>query len=176
MATQLYIFTGITSNSVASSQCPGYFDVTDTYDFILYNDLGINIPAPIQIDLGVSGTTTYGAGGSGNYNAYPTISLGNTTTYVNVDVNINNDGAPACPCPCNDVTTITDVYVITSDPNYIITLVSTPPACTCTNVDVVITQHDIDSASGNTNPSQNGIVYYQYNTCDSPSPQFYLSY
>ena len=177
MATQLYIFTGVTSNSVVSPQCSGYLDVTDTYDFILYNDLGINIPAPIQIDLGVSGTTTSSfGGGTVNYNAYPTISLGNTTTYVNVDTTINNSNPPGCVCPCPDITTITDVYVITSDPNYIITLVSAPPVCTCTYVDVIITQHDVDSASGNTNPSQNGIVYYQYNTCDNPNPMVSQAY
>ena len=46
----------------------------------------------------------------------------------------------------------------------------TPTPCTCNYIDVTITQNDIDSASGNTNPSLNGVVYYQYNTCQSPSP------
>ena len=43
--------------------------------------------------------------------------------------------------------------------------------CTCHYVNVTILQSDIDAASGNTNPSQNGVVTVQYNQCTSPSPQ-----
>lgn len=169
MATQLYILTGITSNSTTSVPCPAYTDTVDTYNFTLYDQYGIVINAPITIVLGISGTTTLGAGGSTNPVYNPTISIGNSSTSQNVDININNDGSPSCPCPCNDQTTITDVYVVTSDPNYIITFVSSAPACTCTYIDVTITQLDLDSASGNTNPSQDGVVYYQYTDCDTSS-------
>lgn len=127
MATQLYILTGITTNSTPSTQCPGYTDTTDTYSFTLYNDSSAIINAPISIVLGISGTTTYGAGGSGNYIVNPTITVGTSSTTQNVDTNFNSDGSPSCPCPCNDVTNITDVYIVTSDPNYILTFVSTPP-------------------------------------------------
>ena len=169
MATQLYILTGITSNSTTSVPCPAYTDTVDTYNFTLYDQYGIVINAPITIVLGISGTTLTG-GGPITYPVYnPTISIGNSSTSQNVDININNDNSPACPCPCNDQTTITDVYVVTSDPNYIITFVSSAPTCTCTYIDVTITQLDLDSASGNTNPSQDGVVYYQYTDCDTSS-------
>lgn len=132
MATQLYILTGFTSNVTPSVPCPGYNDTTDTYTFTLYNDSGSIINAPIQIYFGISGNTVYGAGGSGPYVITPDIALGSSTTSANVDANINNDGSPACPCPCNDQTTITDVYIITSDPNYILTLVDVLPTPTPT--------------------------------------------
>ena len=35
--------------------------------------------------------------------------------------------------------------------------------CTCHYVNVTILQSEIDAASGNTNPSQNGVVTVQYN-------------
>ena len=43
--------------------------------------------------------------------------------------------------------------------------------CTCHYVNVTILQSEIDAASGNTNPSQNGVVTVQYNQCTNPSPQ-----
>jgi hypothetical protein len=43
--------------------------------------------------------------------------------------------------------------------------------CTCHYVDVTIVQSELDSASGNTDPSLNGLVTVQYNQCSSPSPQ-----
>jgi hypothetical protein len=43
--------------------------------------------------------------------------------------------------------------------------------CTCHYVDVTILQSDINSASGNTDPSLDGVVTVQYNICSSPSPQ-----
>jgi hypothetical protein len=40
----------------------------------------------------------------------------------------------------------------------------------------LVNQTDLDSASGNTNPSLNGVIYYQYNTCTNPNPQVFESY
>ena len=111
MATQLYILTGITSNSTTSVPCPAYNDIVDTYNFTLYDQYGIVVNAPINIILGISGNTTLGAGGSTTAVYNPTLTTGNSTVSENVDININNDGSPGCPCPCNDQTTINDVYV-----------------------------------------------------------------
>ena len=48
---------------------------------------------------------------------------------------------------------------------------TTCTTCTCHYVNVTITQADINSASGNTTPSLNGVVTVQYNVCTLPSPQ-----
>lgn len=44
-------------------------------------------------------------------------------------------------------------------------------SCDCFNIDVTITQGDLDAASGNTggNVIYNGVVYYQYNSCYTSS-------
>ena len=47
--------------------------------------------------------------------------------------------------------------------------------CDCYNIDVTITQGDLDAASGNTS-NPNGTVFYQYNTCVNPNPQVSESY
>ena len=43
-------------------------------------------------------------------------------------------------------------------------------SCTCRYVNLTIDQTDLNSASGNTDPSLNGKVFYQYNICDDPNP------
>ena len=78
------------------------------------------------------------------------------------------------PTPTSTATpTQTITPTLTSTPTNTVTPTQTitPTNCDCVYVDVTITQLDIDSASGNTNPSENGIVGYQYNVCTSPSPQ-----
>jgi hypothetical protein len=47
-------------------------------------------------------------------------------------------------------------------------ITSTPP-CTCYNFEIVVTQQDLDAATGNTGglSGYNGIVYMVYTDCDS---------
>ena len=138
MATQLYILTGVTSNSTPSTQCPGYFDIIDQYSFTLYNDSSQITNAPIQIDIGISGTTLDASTGfSFPIYYYPSILFGNNSTTENVDNYITKDASPGCVCPCPDTTTIDSVYLITSDPNYIITFVDMVPSPTPTQTPTV---------------------------------------
>lgn len=132
MATQLYILTGLTYNYPSSTQCPGN-DIVEVYSFTLYNDSGQVTNAPIQITIELSGYTVFNGGFvNPTVIATPTISVGNNSTTVNVDSYYTTDGSPGCPCPCPTETTTTDIYLVTSDPNYIITLVSAPPSPTQT--------------------------------------------
>jgi hypothetical protein len=73
---------------------------------------------------------------------------------------------PVTPTPTPTISltpTISDTPTPTPTPS------ETP--CTCKYIDVEISQTDIDNASGNSDPSQNGKVYLYYNLCDG-SPTF----
>jgi hypothetical protein len=85
-------------------------------------------------------------------------------------------GYPDCAtCQLLSVTP-TPTPTNTETPTPTPTLTPTVTPCSCNYVDVTISQVDLNSASGNTNPSLNGIVYYQYNTCTDPNPQVSESY
>jgi len=99
------------------------------------------------------------------------------------------DNGVVCPTPTPTPTTTetstptvtptnteTPTETPTLTPTNTETLTPTPTSCECVYIDVTITQADIDSAYGNTNPSLDGVVYYQYNTCANPNPQVSESY
>jgi len=81
--------------------------------------------------------------------------------------------------PCVTPTpTITPTETPTPTPTNTETPTVTPSVtpCSCQYVSVNVNQSDLNSASGNTNPSFDGVIFYQYNTCADPNPQVYESY
>lgn len=132
MAIQLYILSGLTSGGYPS-QCPGGSDIEDTYSFTLYNDSGQVTNAPIQISIDISGDSVFNGGFVNPYViASPIILVGNNNTTATFFTYYETDGSPACPCPCSTLFTVTNIYLTTSDPNYVITFVSAPPSPTQT--------------------------------------------
>jgi len=57
--------------------------------------------------------------------------------------------------------------ITTSTPTVTPTLTPTTTSCVCRFLDVVITQGDIDDATGNTNPALDGKVYLFYTNCEN---------
>lgn len=64
---------------------------------------------------------------------------------------------------CEAVPTPTPTPTVTSTP----TLTPTTTSCVCRFLDVVVTQGDIDDATGNTNPALDGKVYLFYTNCEN---------
>jgi hypothetical protein len=95
-------------------------------------------------------------------------------------------GCGEAPCATTPTPTPTPTYTPTNTatPTNTPTNTATPTntqtptvtPCSCKYVSVLVNQTDLDSASGNTNPSLNGVIYYQYNTCTNPNPQVFESY
>ena len=142
MPTQLYILSAVTTNNVTSSPCPAYQDTFDTYTFTVYNDSWIEVNAPFNIDIAITGTTTF-YGGGGTYLGSVTVLSGSSTGSTVVTREEAVDGAPACPCPCFTNIDINYVSITTTDPGYTLTLVDsfpttpTPTPTPTTNVYVV---------------------------------------
>jgi hypothetical protein len=79
------------------------------------------------------------------------------------------------PTPTNTITpTNTPTPTNTATPTN--TQTPTATSCSCRYVSVSVEQVDLNSASGNTSPSLDGVIYYQYNTCADPNPQVSESY
>jgi hypothetical protein len=98
-----------------------------------------------------------------------------SSPYVDCDTCIVDNEVP-CPTP-TPTPTLTPTPTNTETPT--LTPTSTPtntPPCECQYVSVSVGQPDLNAASGNTDPSLNGVIFYQYNICASPSPQTYESY
>ena len=70
-------------------------------------------------------------------------------------------------CEAVPTPTPTPTPTVTSTPTVTPTLTPTTTSCVCRFLDVVITQGDIDDATGNTNPALNGKVYLFYTNCES---------
>jgi len=90
---------------------------------------------------------------------------------------INYNGILLSPCETVPSPSVTLTPFPTRTPNHTPTNTQTPTVtpsvtpCTCQYVSVSVNQTDLNSASGNTNPSLDGVIYYQYNTCVDPNPQ-----
>ena len=76
---------------------------------------------------------------------------------------------------CLGSITPTPTPTITSTPTVTSTLTPTTTSCVCRFLDVVVTQDDIDAATGNTvNPTLNGKVFLFYTDCENnPNIQEY---
>ena len=70
-------------------------------------------------------------------------------------------------CEAVPTPTPTPTPTVTSTPTVTPTLTPTTTSCVCRFLDVVITQGDIDDATGNTNPALDGKVYLFYTNCES---------
>jgi hypothetical protein len=70
-------------------------------------------------------------------------------------------------CETVPTPTPTPTPTVTSTPTVTPTLTPTTTSCVCRFLDVVITQGDIDDATGNTNPALDGKVYLFYTNCES---------
>jgi len=70
-------------------------------------------------------------------------------------------------CEAVPTPTPTPTPTVTSTPTVTPTLTPTPTSCVCRFLDVVITQGDIDDATGNTNPALDGKVYLFYTNCEN---------
>jgi hypothetical protein len=70
-------------------------------------------------------------------------------------------------CEAVPTPTPTPTPTVTSTPTVTPTLTPTTTSCVCRFLDVVITQGDIDDATGNTNPALNGKVYLFYTNCEN---------
>jgi hypothetical protein len=70
-------------------------------------------------------------------------------------------------CEVVPTPTPTPTPTVTSTPTVTPTLTPTTTSCVCRFLDVVITQGDIDDATGNTNPALDGKVYLFYTNCES---------
>jgi hypothetical protein len=97
-----YDYVAVTS---PSSDCPGYNDSYYEYTFKVKTLNGVVIPAPITINLEMSGTTS--GIGPGTYIDNITIPAGSTGVTINYPDISYIGGAPACPCPCSERTTLT---------------------------------------------------------------------
>ena len=70
-------------------------------------------------------------------------------------------------CEAVPTPTPTPTPTVTSTPTVTPTLTPTTTSCVCRFLDVVITQGDIDDATGNTNPALDGKVYLFYTDCEN---------
>jgi hypothetical protein len=70
-------------------------------------------------------------------------------------------------CEAVPTPTPTPTPTVTSTPTVTPTLTPTTTSCVCRFLDVVVTQGDIDDATGNTNPALDGKVYLFYTNCES---------
>ena len=70
-------------------------------------------------------------------------------------------------CETVPTPTPTPTPTVTSTPTVTPTLTPTTTSCVCRFLDVVITQGDIDDATGNTNPALDGKVYLFYTNCEN---------
>ena len=70
-------------------------------------------------------------------------------------------------CETVPTPTPTPTPTVTSTPTVTPTLTPTTTSCVCRFLDVVVTQGDIDDATGNTNPALDGKVYLFYTNCES---------
>jgi hypothetical protein len=70
-------------------------------------------------------------------------------------------------CEAVPTPTPTPTPTVTSTPTVTPTLTPTTTSCVCRFLDVVITQGDIDDATGNTNPALDGKVYLFYTNCEN---------
>jgi hypothetical protein len=97
-----------------------------------------------------------------------------SSPYIDCDACIVDNEVP-CPTP---TPTVTPTITPTETPTPTITSTNTPSVtpCSCQYVSVNVNQTDLNSASGNTNPSLDGVIFYQYNTCTNPNPQVDESY
>ena len=126
MATTIYILSGYSTTSPASSACPGYYDTLGLYEFTVYDGYGNIINAPININIAITGSTSY-YGGGGVYVGGCAISSGTTGNTESIYVDEAVDGSPGCPCPCTTTITIDYVGITTSDPGYNLILVDAVP-------------------------------------------------
>jgi hypothetical protein len=70
-------------------------------------------------------------------------------------------------CETVPTPTPTPTPTVTSTPTVTPTLTPTTTSCVCRFLDVVITQGDIDDATGNTDTALNGKVYLFYTNCEN---------
>jgi len=91
----------------------------------------------------------------------PTVTETPTATPTNTETPTANPTKTPTPTP---------TYTETPTPTVTPTITPTVTPCECQYVDVTVSQSDLDSASGNTNPSVNGVIYYQYNICSGLYP------
>jgi len=70
-------------------------------------------------------------------------------------------------CETVPTPTPTPTPTVTSTPTVTPTLTPTTTSCVCRFLDVVVTQGDIDDATGNTDTALNGKVYLFYTNCES---------
>ena len=104
----------------------------------------------------------------------PTNTPTQTVTPTNTSVNTSTPTPTPTITPTQTVTptnTETPTVTPTNTETPTNTPTVTPTNCDCVYVNITISQLDINSATGNTEPSENNVVAYQYNICGSPSPQ-----
>jgi hypothetical protein len=135
------------------------------YSLISKNDACIS---PIVSTFYVSPLTSPAVGQSLFTDSGCTISVSNGWY---IDANVDPNVVYVVTGGAGLITSTETCSTPTPTPTPTVTQTPTPTLCDCVYVNVTITQQDIDAASGNTNPSLNGVVSYQYNVCGSPSPQ-----
>ena len=126
--------------------------------------------APSGVNVTLIGPSN--CGGSVTNTPTPTNTTTPTNTPTKTVTPTNTTANTETPTPTPTITptqTVTQTNTPTVTPTNTPTV--TPTNCDCVYVDITISQLDINSATGNTEPSENNVVAYQYNICGSPSPQ-----